>query len=290
MPTRPERRLPIPAEHGQVSRIWDLLPPTEYGSAAARTGVSPAGAAVCAPAADLRRIPVESVRIRPDWRLFAADDPRGAAAERLRYLRLRLNQVWNPEKVKRLLITSPLPHDGKSTIALNLAVCLAEEGKRNVLLLDGDLHRASLSRLLSLDGRSGVAECLTSRADPYSRIRRIEPAGIFFLPAGSAAGNPGELLQGESLPQLMETLSRPFDWILIDSPPVAPLTDALSWKEVADASLLLARAGHTPPRSLEEALQLIGRKHVLAILLNGAEGLDRLHARYYKAYPGAGPR
>jgi Mrp family chromosome partitioning ATPase len=82
----------------------------------------------------------------------------------------------------------------------------------------------------------------------------------------------------------MESLSPHFDWILIDSPPVAPLTDALSWKERADATLLVVRAGCTPTQATEEALTLVGRKHVLAIILNGVEGLDRTYKKYYKAY------
>ena len=82
----------------------------------------------------------------------------------------------------------------------------------------------------------------------------------------------------------MEALSPHFEWILIDSPPVAPLTDALSWKERADATLLVVRAGRTPTHATEEALDLLGRKHVLAIILNAEEGLDRAYKKYYKAY------
>jgi Mrp family chromosome partitioning ATPase len=83
---------------------------------------------------------------------------------------------------------------------------------------------------------------------------------------------------------MMDSLSRHFDWILIDSPPVSPLTDTLSWKERADATLLLAKAGETPAKAVEEALNLLGRKHVLGIILNGVEGIDHHYKKYYKAY------
>jgi capsular exopolysaccharide synthesis family protein len=224
--------------------------------------------------------------VRPEIRIVAHTAPRGPTADRLRLLRLRLNQVWNAEKLKKLLITSPLPHDGKSTIALNLAVTLAEEGKRTVLLIEGDLHRSTVSKELGLAGRPGVAECLESDTDPCSLVRRIEPIGCYFLPAGNPRSNPSELLQSGGLATMMEALSPHFDWILIDSPPVAPLTDALSWKERADATLLVVRAGRTPTQATEEALTLVGRKHVLAIILNGVEGLDRTYKKYYKAYNG----
>lgn len=230
------------------------------------------------------QIPSETVQVRPEIRVVAHTDPRGPTADRLRFLRLRLNQVWNAEKLKRILITSPQPHDGKSTIALNLAITLAEEGKRNVLLVEGDLHRATLSKVLGLGGRPGVAESLESNVDPCSLIRRLEPLGCYFLPAGNPKNNPSELLHGGGLPAMMDAVSPHFDWILIDSPPVAPLTDALSWKERADATLLVARAGRTPTQATEEALNLLGRKHVLAIVLNGVEGIDRTYKKYYKVY------
>jgi capsular exopolysaccharide synthesis family protein len=260
-----------------MSRVWgDLRRSEKFEDAEPHDSSGPFGL----------EVESETVQLRPETRLSAYTDPRGPAADRLRFLRLRLNQVWNAEKLKRLLITSPRPHDGKSTLALNLAVTLTEEGKRAVLLVEGDLHRSSISKELGLTDRPGVAECIENDSDPCSLIRRIEPIGCYFLPAGNPGGNPSELLQSAKLQTMMESLSPHFDWILIDSPPVAPLTDTLSWKERADATLLVVRAGSTPTQATEEALNLLGRKHVLAIVLNGVEGLDRIYKKYYKAYTG----
>lgn len=263
-------------ERESLSRVWDALRKSNYR------------AEIDEPVDYARpfglEVPVETVQVRPGSRIVAHTDPRGPSADRLRFLRLRLNQVWNAEKLKKLLITSAAPHDGKSTTTLNLAVTLSEEGKRTVLLIDGDIHRATASRELGLDGRPGVAECLEIDADPCSLVRRIEPLGCYVLPAGNTSSNPSELLQRGMLSTMMESLSLHFDWILIDSPPVGPLTDALSWKERADATLLVVRAGQTPTSATEEALNLLGRKHVLAIILNGEESLDRIYRKYYKAY------
>lgn len=233
---------------------------------------------------DVTRAPVVTLRLRTEARLFAYTDPRGTGTDRLRFLRHRLNQLRNPEKLKRLLITSPLPHDGKSTIALNLAIILAEGGRRNVLLVEGDLHRPTISAELELAGKPGLAECLETNINPGAFIRRIEPLGFYFLPSGNVTNDPSELLQRSSLQALMAELSAPFDWVLIDSPPVAPLTDSLSWKEGTDATLLVVRAGVTPTSDTEEAVNLIGRRHILAIVLNGLEGLERVYKKYYKAY------
>lgn len=229
-------------------------------------------------------IPTESAEVRPETRLVAHTDPQGPTADRLRYLRLRLNQVSDTEKVKRLLITSPRPHDGKSTFALNLAVTLTEDGRRRVLLIEGDLHRPMVSERLGFAGHAGVAECLLGAAQPSSLIRRIEPLGFNFLPAGNAKGNPGELLHVQSLRTMVETLASHFDWVLIDSPPVTPLADTLAWKQCADATLLVARAGRTPARAVEEAVELITKKHILAVILNGVEDIDGIYKKYYKAY------
>ena len=267
-----------------MSRLWDLLRKAERESAALEDAEPNAGTVVAEPPTRLSQVPTATVIVRPETRIAAHTDPRSPAADSLRFLRLRLNQVWNPEKLKKLLITSPMPHDGKSTLALNLAVALTEEGKRTVLLIEGDLHRATVSKELGLSDYSGVAEVLEDGADAFSLVRRVLPLGFYFLPAGAAKGNPSELLQTGALPAMMESLSHHFDWILVDSPPVAPLTDTLSWKEQSDATLLVTRAGKTPIQSVEDGLNLIGRKHVLAIVLNAAEGVDRLYEKYYKTY------
>jgi capsular exopolysaccharide synthesis family protein len=229
-------------------------------------------------------ISTEGADVRPETRLVAYTDPQGPTADRLRYLRLRLNQVSDTEKIKRLLITSPRPHDGKSTFALNLAITLAEDARRRVLLIEGDLHRPMVSERLGFAGHPGVAECLLSAASPFSLIRRIEPLGFNVLPAGNARAKPAELLHVQSLRTMVEALTPHFDWILIDSPPVAPLADTLSWKMCADATLLVARAGRTPARAVEQAVDLITKKHILAIILNGVENIDSVYKKYYKAY------
>jgi capsular exopolysaccharide synthesis family protein len=179
------------------------------------------------------------------------------------------------------MITSPLPQDGKSTIALNLATALAERGKHTVLLIEADLHHPTLTERLGLDGGLGLADCLEDGLDPVSVIRRVEPLSWYLLSAGEPRSNPTELLQSEVLAGVIQKLSTQFDWVLIDSPPVSPLTDALLLARQANATLLVAREGSTPRETLERAIALLGRQRVLGIILNGMEGLDRLYSGYY---------
>ena len=96
--------------------------------------------------------------------------------------------------------------------------------------------------------------------------------------------NSTELLQSQALSDVFAQLSPHFDWVVIDSPPVIPVSDALSLRQEADASLLVVRAGSTPSQAVEHALALLGRKHVLGIVFNGVEGLDRLYSKSYKDY------
>jgi capsular exopolysaccharide synthesis family protein len=232
-------------------------------------------------ASEFERIAVEEVHVRPESRIIFHTHPNSPGADRFRLLRMRLRVLWNARKIRTLLITSPLPGDGKSTIALNLATSLAEGGKRTVLLIEADLHRSPLTKQLSLKAGPGLAECLEGGLNPVSAIRRLESLGWYLLTAGQPHSNPTELLQGDALSVVIEKLSPHFDWILIDSPPVVPLTDALSLARHTIASLLVTRAGQTPSEGLERAIALLGREHVLGIVLNGVEEPDQLYSGYY---------
>jgi len=235
----------------------------------------------------LDHISVEEVQVNPGSRIVVHTDPRSAGADRFRFLRMCLRELWNSGKLKTLHITSPFPQEGKSTIALNLATALAEGGKRTVLLIEADLHRPTLTEQLGLDRRAGLADCLESSLNPVSVLRRLEPLGWYLLPAGEPRSNPTELLQTEAFGGVLQKLSPHFDWILIDSPPVIPLTDALSIARHANATLLVAREGRTPREAIERAIAVLGRQRVLGIVLNAVEGLDRMYSGYYgySGYP-----
>ena len=232
----------------------------------------------------LRHIPVDEVELEPETRVVILTDPRSPGADRFRFLRMRLRVLKTMGKLKSLLVTSALPQDGKSTMALNLATVLAQGGKHSVLLIEADLYHPSVSQRLGLRARPGLAECLEAGLDPMSAIRRLEPLRWFLLQAGDHHGNPTELLQSDSLPGVLQRLAPHFDWILIDTPPVAPLTDALLIAQHVDGCLLVVRADRTPRDAVEEAIKLLGPKRVLGILFNGAEGLNRLYSKYYGYY------
>lgn len=228
--------------------------------------------------------PVEHVQVRPEQRLVFYADPHSPAADRFRYLRMRLREPWSA--LKKLLITSPLAQDGKSTVAMNLATALAERGQRAVLLIEADLHKSCIVERLGLTTWAGVGECLhDDHRDPLSAIRRVDPFGWYLLPAGEPVKNPTETLQTPAFATIMQRVAPHFDWILIDSPPAVLLTDAVSLQQHTDASLLVVRAGITPREAVEQATELLGTKNVFGIVLNGVT--PRKHGygsyRYYNA-------
>ena len=224
----------------------------------------------------------ETSLVPPESRIVVYSDPRSAGADRLRLVQLRLKHLQASKKLKSLLITSPLPGDGKSTVALNLATALSEKGKRPVLLLETDVYRPSLVRRLGLKPWAGLTECFESKSDPMLAIRRIDPLGFYLLPAGHPTEDGSSLLQSDFISQLIKGLAATsFSWILIDSPPTTPIAEILALRAQSDATLLVTRAGKTPREAIEESTRNLGRDHILGIILNGVEGLNRLYSQYY---------
>jgi capsular exopolysaccharide synthesis family protein len=220
--------------------------------------------------------------VSPETRLVMHTDPRSAGADRFRLAQIRLTSIQASRKLKSLLITSPLPEDGKSTVTLNLATGLSEGGKHPVLVLEADVHRPTLLKKLGLKAWPGLTECYKRGSDPMLAIRRIDPLGFYLLPAGQPVEDGSSLLQSDFASQLIKSLSSSFfSWVLIDSPPTTPVADIIALKAQADATLLVVRAGETPREAIEESTRNLGRDHIIGIILNGVEGLDRIYSKYY---------
>jgi len=232
----------------------------------------------------IEQVPVQDVTITAETRIVYFTDPNSSGADRFRLLRMRLWPLWEGGKLRKLLITSAQLQDGKSTVTLNLATALAEKGKRKVLVIEGDLVHPTIANRLGLPDLPGLAECLELDPDPTLLLQRLEPLGWYLLPAGRPRGNPTELLQSPLLANVFDVLRPHFDWILVDSAPVIPLTDTLSFRQHVDAGLLVVRAERTPRDAVEAAIGRVGPQNLLGIILNGAQELDRLYSNYGKSY------
>lgn len=261
--------------------LWKRRAPGERRS---RLGADRATEVIEEAAAELDQVPIEDADVPQTTRIAMLSDPRGPGADRFRYLRMQLRELKSVANMRSVLITSPLPRDGKSTVAMNLATVMAEQGARRVLLIEADLYRPSLAKSLNVPSHAGLADCLERDLDPLTVIQRLEPLGWYLLQAGNPHGNPTELLQSDALPPLMQRLSSFFDWVIVDSPPIAPLADAAILSRQVDASLLVVRASRTPQDAVKKALSILGEKHVLGIILNSASVLNHLYSKYY-GYP-----
>ena len=235
---------------------------------------------------DLSQFQSLPVSLPQDSKLVCLTAPESFGAEKFRFLGVRLRQVQHSRPIKRLLITSTIPEEGKSTVSANLATILARRQQPKVLLLEGDLRRPSLSKQFGLGSIPGLSEWLKGEPRPMNHIYRLEGPNLWFLPAGRPPENPLELMQSGRLSELLNQLSGWFDWIIIDSPPILPLADTSVWARLADGILLVTREGTTKKGMLQRGLQAIEQSKLLGAVVNSSANTD--HSNYYQRYgPGA---
>jgi len=231
---------------------------------------------------DLRRFQSLPVSLPPDSKLICLTAQESFGAEKFRFLGVRLRQLQQTRPLKKLLITSTIPEEGKSTVAANLAAILARRQQPKILLLDGDLRRPSLSTQFGLGKIPGLSEWLQGELRPIQHIYRLEGPNLWLLPAGRPPENPLELMQSGRLSGLLTQLSSWFDWIIIDSPPILPLADTSVWARLADGILLVTREGTTKKRMLQQGLQALEQTKLLGALVNSSTNTD--HTNYYQRY------
>lgn len=220
--------------------------------------------------------------IAPSSRLVFLTEPESLAAEKFRFLGVRLRQLQQSRPLKKLLVTSTIPEEGKSLVSANLAGVLARRKKQRVLLLEGDLRRPVLAEQLGLGKLPGVAEWLQSDLHTVANVYHLEETGFWFMPAGSPPANPLELLQFGRLSELMAQLTAYFDWIIVDSPPLLPLADTTVWSRVTDGALLVVREGKTEKAQLKQGAEVLKKSQLLGVVLNG--GTHPNHKNYYQRY------
>ena len=219
--------------------------------------------------------------IPADSHLVSVAEEGSLGAEKFRFLAVRLRHLRQNRPLKKVLITSTIPQEGKSTVAANLACTLARRKQQKTLLLEGDLRRPSLSNQFGIGKIPGLCEWLGGQTESVN-IYRLERLGLWILPAGAAPENPLELMQSGRLSLLMEQLETWFDWIVIDSPPVLPLADTSIWSRLADGILLVTRRGTTEKQQLKRGLDAIEKSKLLGALVNSSTNVE--HSDYYQRY------
>lgn len=222
--------------------------------------------------------------------LFFSGDEHAAGMEEFRTLRSRLYQAREKQPLSKLLITSALPKEGKSFTAANLAQVIVRQHGRRVLLLDADLRNPQLHRSLGADPGPGLCEYLRSETDEFSIMQRGPMENLFLIPAGRNTGNPAELLANGRLKFLMSRLESMFDWIIVDSAPAVPVSDAALLANFCDGVLIVVRSNSTPIEAARKAKGEFAGRNVVGVVLNGISPELSPYSNYYYAAYGSEPK
>ena len=209
------------------------------------------------------------------------------SAEAFRALRtsLLLSSPGAPPQV--ILVTSAMMQEGKSFTSLNLAVVLSQTGQK-VLLVDSDMRRPAINKYLGISTNRGLSACLAGTEDSAAMIMSLEEIpGLHVMPAGHMPPYPSEMLASEAMPQLVRGWREQFRYIVIDTPPVLAVTDAVVCARIADAVVLVARSEKTGRQSLVRARDLLKkvRANIAGVVVNDLS-FDSVEYRQYYGYYG----
>jgi non-specific protein-tyrosine kinase len=220
---------------------------------------------------------------------------RSLRAEGFRQLRTNLQFIDVDAAPRSIVVTSSVPTEGKTSTACNLAVTLAQSGS-SVVLVEGDLRRPSFADYLGVEPAAGLTSVLIGAADlddvlwPWGE-GRVGDGRIEVLPSGPVPPNPSELLGSRGMADLLGTLAGRFDFVIVDAPPLLPVTDAAVLAAQVDGALLIARVARTRREQLARAVQALGAvdARVLGLVLTMVPTKGP-NAAYYGDYDGYAPR
>lgn len=205
-----------------------------------------------------------------DHPLIVATDPHNPRSESFRSLRTNVGFFLTGGKRGVFVVTSASPAEGKSTVSSNLALSYAETGRR-VALIDADLRRPQLAQRFGIVGEAGLSDVLAHRMSANDALQRVQRSTLFLLPSGTVPPNPAELLGSQTMTQLIDDLSKAFDIVIVDTPPVLPVTDATIAARHATGVIVVAGAGKTTTGRLADAMGRlrIGGARVIGTVLCG---------------------
>ncbi len=224
----------------------------------------------------------------PKTMLFFGQGAYAPGTEEFRTLRSRLHGFRSTQRLRVVLISSASPREGKSFIAANLAQILVLQPDQRVLLIDADLRWSRLHLSLGAPATPGLSDYLGGGVSKFSVLQRGPLENLFFIPGGTHAENPSELIANGRLKDLLERLAPLFDWIVIDTPPAMAVSDARVMADMCDGVLLVVAAGTEPFDAVQKAQQQFDSKHLLGVVLNRAEPRMSYSYKYYGYYRGPG--
>ena len=213
--------------------------------------------------------------------LFFNGDESARGTEEFRTLRSRLYHAREKMTLKKILVTSALPKEGKSFTAANLAQVMVRQRGRRVLLVDADLRGPRLHAMLGTTPSPGLTDYLQGASDEFSIMQRGPMENLFFIPSGRQISEPAELVANGRLKFLLQRVEALFDWIVIDSPPAVPVADASILAKVCDGVVMVVRSNATPIDMARRAREEFPDQALVGVVLNGTDKEATPYSRYY---------
>ncbi len=196
--------------------------------------------------------------------------PESFVAEQFRTLRARIDSIAGQQPMRSIAVTSAVAGEGKTTAATNLALVASMNVEQRVLLVDCDLRRPRIHQSLGLRPEVGIAEVLNGKAELDEAILRLEGTSLDVLPVRTLPPNPSELLSTQRMQELIEECVGRYDRVVFDVPPTLGLPEAKTLSDLCDGIVLVVRADETPSTDVESALEVLDRRRILGLVLNGA--------------------
>jgi protein-tyrosine kinase len=206
-------------------------------------------------------------------RVISAPNCDPVLVEQFRRLAANLHKAQSARGIRVVMVTSASPADGKTLTAINLALALSGSYKRHVLLIDADLRRPALGRAAGLDGSMGLSEGLKAANEQKLPLVPLT-SWLTLLPAGAPDPDPMSGLTSARMRNILDEAVTRFDWVILDAPPLGPVADANLLAEMVDAWVLVVRAARTQFPFVQKAIEILGREHLLGVVLNGVEPAD----------------
>jgi len=226
-------------------------------------------------------IPSIDLKTADSARLVAMADERGLGAEKFRVLVARLNNLRHGTKLKVLQVTSSVIGEGKTLVSANLALTLAKRSSQSVLLVEGDLRKPALSGIFGLGKRPGLNEWWHGKDPIRNFLLRAGETSLYLLPS-IPVQHPASVLQSGRLADAIAELSKQFDWVIIDTPPLLPMADSNLWVRLVDGTLLVVRKGIVTRTALKQAMETMDNPKLVGVVLNDASDFNQVN--YYDQY------
>ncbi|TCS70821.1 CpsD/CapB family tyrosine-protein kinase [Effusibacillus lacus] len=217
-------------------------------------------------------------------KLICLYDPKSTVAEAYRTLRTNIQFAGVDRQIKTLMVTSAGPGEGKTTTVTNLAIAMAQSGKK-VILVDGDLRKPTIHNTFYISNRLGLTNLLTGQAEFVKVVHRIPELPLDVIPAGSIPPNPADFLGSQPMQRLIASLREEYEMVLVDTPPILPVTDGQLLASYIDGVLLVLGCNKVQIDHARKAIALlkhVGANVIGSVLNNKKEkGRNSYHYRYY---------